>query len=302
MRVPTSISRKVASASLQASKNAPSLLFGAGVVGMIGSTVLACRATLKLDEHLQRTQHDLKIAVAANADEPDKYTDADLQQDKLVIVSRSVIGIAKLYGPAVMVGVVSIGCLTKSKNLLQSRNEALAAAYVAVDQAFNQYRGRVIEKYGEDEDRELRYGAEDREVWDETKGKMTKGKAVGSDIPSQYSRFFDEFSTSWNNNAEYNFAFIRCQQNYANDMLRAKGHLFLNEVYDMLGLERSSAGAVVGWKLGHGDDFVDFGVFDGEMARHFVNGREGSILLDFNVDGLIYNLIDNPEDGKPWQS
>jgi hypothetical protein len=64
----------------------------------------------------------------------------------------------------------------------------------------------------------------------------------------------------------------------------------------MLGIDRSKAGSVVGWvitKEGTGDNFIDFGVFDGDnpRARDFVNGREGSILLDFNVDGVIYDKI-----------
>ena len=91
--------------------------------------------------------------------------------------------------------------------------------------------------------------------------------------------------------------FLRAQQQYANDKLIAQGHLFLNEVYDMLGLPRTKAGAIVGWVYDDnnavGDNFVDFGIYDvhRETARDFVNGYERSILLDFNVDGVIYDLI-----------
>jgi hypothetical protein len=120
---------------------------------------------------------------------------------------------------------------------------------------------------------------------------------VGPDDPSIYARFFDPTSPSWSKEPEYNLIFLKCQQNYANDLLKSRGHVFLNEVYDMLGMERSKAGAVVGWLLsknGDTDNFVNFGVFDGreQVARDFVNGREGAILLDFSVDGVIYDGIE----------
>jgi len=297
--IPTAISRKVAEVGLQASKNAPSLLFGAGVVSMVGSTVLACRATLKLEAVLDEAKSDLDMANTVREDVPEKYSEEDRQQDRVVIIVRTTGKILKLYGPAIVVGAVGIACLAKGKNILQTRNEALAAAYVAVDSAFQQYRGRVIEKYGEDEDRELRYGSEEREVWDEEKGKMVKATTVPWEAPSQYARFFDELADCWQRNPEYNLTFLRCQQNYANEKLQAKGYLFLNDVYDALGLERSRAGQVVGWVLDgpNSDGFIDFGIWDGgnPKARDFVNGREGSILLDFNVDGPIEFILGEGE-------
>jgi hypothetical protein len=180
---------------------------------------------------------------------------------------------------------------------MTKRAVALTAAYGALEKGFNEYRGRVIEKYGEEEDRNLRYGSQQIEVVDPKSGKKKMLTRVSSDIPSIYARFFDVSSSSWNKEPEYNLMFLQCQQNYANDKLHARGHVFLNEVYDMLGLERSKAGAVVGWilsKNGETDNYIDFGVFDGktQSARDFVNGFEGSILLDFNVDGVIYDKIE----------
>jgi hypothetical protein len=89
------------------------------------------------------------------------------------------------------------------------------------------------------------------------------------------------------------------QQNFANDRLRAKGHLLLNDVYDSLGLPRTAAGCVVGWVKGGngqttaGDGYVDFGLFDPETQeiRDFFRGDNGALWLDFNVDGEVYKLI-----------
>ncbi len=288
--VPKSISTKLARHILLSQKNSPKYMFVGGVAGMIGSTVLACRATLKLEVFLSDAQIDLNVAKEM---EHEQYSEEDRKRDIAIIYARSAAGLAKLYGPSVLLGSVSIGLLTKSHNLLTERNAALTAAYTAIDKAFTQYRSRVVEKYGEDEDRELRYSAQSVRVTDEDTGKTTTRRRVGDDEPSMYARFFDELSTSWNREPEYNLVFLKCQQSYANDMLKTRGHIFLNEVYDSLGIERTQAGQVVGWVVSDdGDNFIDFGLYDNkDKIRDFVNGREGAILLDFNVDGIIYDKI-----------
>lgn len=292
--VPGAITQKLARTALLAQKSSPEVLLAAGVVGMVGSTVLACRATLKMDTVLEDGQE--KLNTAKNLDHPN-YSERDRQRDIYLIYYQTGIKIARLYIPAVVLGGLSIYALTSSHGIMVKRTAALSAAYGALEKGFSEYRGRVIEKYGEDEDRNLRYGSQEIEVSD-GKSKTKTVTRVGNDEPSIYARFFDMNSTSWNKEPEYNMMFLNCQQNYANDMLHARGHVFLNEVYDLLGLERSKAGAVVGWilsKNGETDNYIDFGVFDGktQAARDFVNGFEGAILLDFNVDGVIYDKLDN---------
>ena len=111
---------------------------------------------------------------------------------------------------------------------------------------------------------------------------------------SQYARFFDEGCTGWDKNPEYNLYFLKQQQTYANDLLKNRGHLFLNDVYDMIGIPRTKEGQIVGWVYKEdnpiGDNYVDFGIF-AEHNRKAVNGFEKSILLDFNVDGSIIEHI-----------
>jgi hypothetical protein len=293
--IPDVVGRQLARQALLAQKNSPTMLFGVGVLGMVGSTVLACRATMRLEEVTESTHRNLEAAVD-NGD----------TKHVAVLYTRGVGKVIKLYAPSVMVGVASIGCLTKSHNMLNQRNLALTAAYAAVDRAFDEYRARVVEKYGLEEDENFRYATEEVEVVNE-KGKLETVRRVSyGETPSMYARFYDQFAATWSKDAEYNNIFLRSQQQYANDMLKARGHLFLNEVYDMLGLERTQAGSVVGWIISKdGDNFVDFGVFDGhEASRDFVNGREGSILLDFNVDGVIWDKIDGKKltERIRWQS
>jgi hypothetical protein len=293
--VPGVITQKIARSSLLAQKNSPEILLAAGVVGMVGSTVLACRATLKMDALLEEAKD--KLTTAKELEHPE-YSDRDRQRDITLVYYQTGAKIVKAYAPAIILGGLSIYALTTSHSIMTKRTVALTAAYGALEKGFNEYRGRVIEKYGEEEDRNFRYGSQQIEVTDPDTGKKKTVTRVSHDAPSIYARFFDVTSRSWSKEPEYNLLFLQCQQNYANDLLQSRGHVFLNEVYDMLGIERSKAGAIVGWVLsknGETDNYIDFGVFDGktQAARDFVNGFEGSILLDFNVDGVIFDKIEN---------
>lgn len=302
--VPGAINNMVTRNVLLAQRSSPGLLLGAGIVGMVGSTVLACRATLKMDEVLDEAKGKLEMAKTL---EHIEYSESDRKRDISLIYFQTGVKVSRLYAPAFIVGVVSIAALTKSHNILTTRNAALTAAYTALDKGFNQYRARVIEKYGENQDRDFRYGTEQVEVIDpKTEKKKIVKRVNTTEEPSIYARFFDQTSSSWSKEPEYNLLFLKAQQNYANDLLHARGHILLNDVYDMLGIPRSKAGTVVGWVLsrnGTTDDFVSFGVFEGktDKVRDFVNGREGAILLDFNVDGIIYDKIEHPVEGLSWQ-
>jgi hypothetical protein len=299
--IPTAVGNKLAPKMLRLEAGSPKILFVAGVASMVGSTVLACRSTLKLEEVLDKTQSDLQTA---NTLEHRDYSEQDRQKDKTIIYTRAAVELGKLYAPSLVLGVAGITMLTKSHNILQERNAALTAAYVALDKGFKEYRSRVVAKYGTQEDQEMRYGAEKIQIEDPDTGRKKTIVVAPKGEPSIYARFFDELALEWQREPEYNLAYLKCQQAYANHLLQSRGHVFLNEVYKSLGIPHSSAGAVVGWVLGNGDNYIDFGIWDAdnEKARDFVNGHEAAILLDFNVDGVIYDLIDKKnEDQKGWQ-
>jgi hypothetical protein len=191
-----------------------------------------------------------------------------------------------------------------SHNILHKRNVALAAAYATVDKSLKEYKNRVVDRFGKEVDQELSYGIKATEVEETVTDENGEEKVVkktvntiNSKIASPYSRFFDETCEAWDKDAEYNLFFLRAQEKIANNMLQTRGHLFLNEVYDMLGMERTKMGQTVGWIYKKDDpnfsNYVDFGIYDGndEASRRFVNGLERSILLDFNVDGDVLDLI-----------
>lgn len=290
------VTSKVGRQILIAQKNSPGVLFAVGAVGVGATVVLACRATLKMEEVLAEAEKNQQQIFNAQALETEDYSEDDAQKDRVNNRVQTAVKITKLYAPAAILGIISIGALTGSHVLLTRRNVALTAAYAALDKGFKEYRERVVSELGKEKDEEFRYGMVEREIAVDTdegvavKTVKTFGKSNGRSI---YARIFDEYSQNWDPTKSYNQMFIQAQQNYANDKLRATGHLFLNEVYDMLGLPRSKEGAVVGWVKGNGDNYVDFGVFNGNtfMGQQFVNGDEKSIWLDFNVDGVVWDKI-----------
>lgn len=287
--VPAVIGKAVARNSLLLQKNSPSLLFGAGVVGMVGSTVLACRATLKMHEVLDHAKDNIDTA---NDLEHAEYSEHDRSRDMYLIYVQTSVKIVRAYAPAIVVGGLSVAALTRSHIILTRRNAALTAAYAALEKGFAEYRARVVDKYGEEEDRNLRYAGHTVTTQEPGKKKVRELKA-GVIGPSIYARWFNADSASWNNDPNVNYFFLKCQQDYANDMLKARGHLFLNEVYDLLGMPRSEAGAVVGWVMGAGDDYVNFGVLlDNDMCIVDFFYADDEILIDFNVDGVIYDKIE----------
>ena len=303
----TKASRTFGRVSLKLKKHSPEILMVAGIAGTITSTVLACKATTKVSKILDAKDYTIKHIHACLEDDTIDYTEEDSRQDLTMTYTQTGVKLIKLYAPAIALGTLSITSIVAGHRILKKRNIALAAAYAVVDKGFKDYRSRVVERFGEQLDKELRYNIKAKEVEvevvDENGNKTTEKKVVNVvDVDSvsknsQYAKFFDEASPYWQKDAEYNLMFLRRNQDYANEILRSRGHLFLNEVYDMLGIDRTKDGQVVGWiyneKNPNGDNYVDFGIYDvtDEGKRAFVNGYERNILLDFNVDGAIYEMI-----------
>lgn len=302
--IATKASRLISTASLKLKKHSPEILVVAGIAGAAVSTVMACKATLKVDEIIKEKEEKMnEIETCLNSEEYD-YNEEDKKKDTTIVYTQTGLRLLKLYGPALGIGVLSITSILAGTHILRKRNVALAAAYTVVDKGFKNYRNNVVERFGEQVDKELRYNIKAREIEKESTDKNGKKKTTkqivqtidGGEPISEYARFFDELSSAYEKDSEYNLMFLRRQQDYANEVLKSKGYLFLNEVYDMLGIPRTKAGQIVGWiyneKNPIGDNYVDFNIYNGSEASHlFVNGYERSILLDFNVDGPILDLI-----------
>lgn len=301
------ITRKFHRIGFHLKKHSPEILVVAGVIGGVTSAVMACKATTKAGDIIEDTKSQLDIIHKGMEDgniRGVEYTKEDGTKDLTIVYTQTAVKFVKLYGPAVALGTVSIVSILAGHNITRKRNLALTAAYATIENSFKQYRNRVIERFGEELDRELKYDVKTKEVEetvvneDGTESTVkTTVNVIDPNTISDYSRIFDECNPSWSKSPEHNLVFLKQQQNYANDLLKSRGHLFLNEVYDMLGFPRTQAGQIVGWVYDDvnpvGDNFVDFGIYnlDSERARAFVNGYERSILLDFNVDGNVWKLL-----------
>lgn len=293
------VTRTAGRQMLRVQKHSPSLLFGAGVVGVVAAAVLASRATLRLEDVLDETDANLdKVKMAENIAKRNgkQYTEADRRADVIKIYVRSGAKIVMLYAPAAIVGMASIAALTGSHIVLNRRNVSLTAAYAGLDKAYRAYRERVIKEYGADADVRLRYDTEEYDYVEETaEGPVIKkGQKIIRNAADPYTVCFDPTNRNWQPEPWQNQFFLQCIQNYANDKLRAQGHIFLNEVFDMLGMPHTSAGAICGWVMGNGhDDYVTFGIFDNdvEAGTLFAMGLENSVWLNMNCDGVIYDKI-----------
>jgi hypothetical protein len=288
---------KLGRTALKLQKHSPVILFAVGVTGMVGTVILASRATLKLEETLEDTHKKMGQASALRQYRGDEYSEEDFRRDQILIYLKAVRSVGTLYAPAVLCGVVSIAALTGSHYILSSRNLAITAAYASVDKAYRAYQERVAAEFGEEKAREFRDEFSEYEVMEKTaddKEIAKKQRAITG--RGAHSVLFDEACPAWSKEPSYNAIYLRGIQNYANDRLNLQGHLFVNDVLDMIGLQRTRDGAVVGWIKAKGNEpakVVDFGIFsrDQHQGMLFVTGQERSIWLDFNVDGIIYDKI-----------
>lgn len=316
MSILNSMSRKVHKFGFNVKKHSPEILAVAGTIGVVASAVMACKATTKLNDILEDSKQDIDLIHEKSEDigfcEKHDYTEEDTKKDLLIVYAQTGIKMVKLYGPSIALGTLSLGCLLQSNNILRKRNVALAAAYATVDKGFKQYRGRVVERFGDAVDRELKYNIKAKEIEEtvvdengnETVVKKTINVVNREDI-SEFGREFSQYTVDkkgktilnpyWQPDNDYNLVFLKKQEQFANQILRSKGYLILNDVYDMLGLPPTKVGHIIGWIYCEdetnpmGDNYIDFGLNNDDVL--FSNEDESTLVLDFNVDGSIWEYM-----------
>lgn len=290
--------RLAAKGGLLLRKHSHEILTYGGIVGGIGAAVLACKATLKLEDTLDEGKDNINYVKESfeNVDEPTKEEKKELS----IAYGQVTLDVVKLYLPAVTLGVASVASILAGHNIISKRSAAYAAAYTSVNDAFKGYRERVAAKYGEEVEQNIYLNRHDEEIVTENEDGSTDTTTIQTSSPnySPFSVFFDSTSSEWKNDPEANKYFLMQQENWCTEKLKRNGFLTLNEVYECLDLPKTTAGMVAGWiydeKHPVGDNKVCFNLDDAtsEATRRFMNGLEPIVLLDFNIDGDIYKLMD----------
>lgn len=303
------VTRSFYTAKFQLMKHSPEILIAAGVIGVVASGVMACKATLKVHEVTEKAKTDMGVIHEAGekgvTPAGEEYSQEDVKRDTTIVYAQAGVKIVKMYAPAVILGALSLTAIIASNNILRKRNVALAAAYTAVDKGFKEYRGRVVERFGEAVDRELRYDIKakeiEKQVIDENGNETVEKEIIevyNPDALSLYDRIYDDGCIGWSKSPEANKDFLFEQMAHANERLKREGYLFLSDVYEMLGFPITAASRCVGWtynnkKAKFEDGYVSFGIADihNEKKRDFINGYERNIILSFNVQGDILHLL-----------
>lgn len=295
-KVPSALAKPM----LKLQYHSPKIMLGAGIVGVVGAGVLACKSTLALTdllEQAEKTKHERITAQNMGAlvekdGEQVPYSEEDLNKDLLKLKVNTVLGMAKLYAPAIALAAVSISLIAAAHVVQSRRAAAMTAAYAGLKEGYDRLRKNIVDKYGEEEEAKLRHGvAVHEEVVESKDGKTKVKKTEHAAGYSAYAKLFTEGNINWTPNADNNWFFLTSQQRYWNDKLQRDGYVFLNDVYYALGIEKTKAGQLVGWTAGekNGDGYIDFGISD--SLKSFFTDAEGSIWLDFNVDGEVLHLM-----------
>lgn len=288
-------------------KYSPEILLGAGLVGGVAATVMACIATPKIDGILEDSKTKID-AVHKYKENPElvkeiencrvqEYTEQDAQKDLVIIYAKTAWELLKIYGPSLIVGTVSIAAILASHNILRKREVAAALALTSMTKAFSDYRQNVIESYGEEEDQRLRHGIKAVEVTQAKEGGGEESKTIEVvDKDSPFVFYYSKDTVGEDFVAEsmdYNMAMLSRYEEYLNDKLVVNKWISLNQVLEYIGMEPTKEGMVIGWVYDTenpvGDNYIDFR--KKPVWIETTTGLEEAILLDFNVDGNIYHRL-----------
>lgn len=293
IQLPTKVTQFAGRTSLVLRKHAPDILFGVGITGMAGAVVLAVRAGRQHDSVAQANAQRIR-----ETEEWISVNNTTLEEEKQEIGKAYLLTWGewvKLYGPAVGAFALSAASLTKGHTMSKERIASATAAYALLNRGYKAYRERVIEQLGPEKDNEFRYGKPEKaayEAIDEVTGRSKKVKYPKYTETSEYAKFFDEYNINWRNEPSMNMYFLKTVQAYLNDRLKIYGHVFLNEAYDELGMDRTKEGQFVGWVLDSetGDGVIDLGLYS-PANQAFQEGLDPACIIDPNVDGPIWDLL-----------
>lgn len=278
-------------------KHSPTILTACGTVGLVGTAVLASKATLTYQDLIAEELEVIENGPSLMEKYPDRYTEEDCRKDRIICYTRIATKTLKHYGPAIGLGVASIAAFWWSHSIQSKRIAGLAAAYTALDASYRKYKKSVAQVVGEESMKKIEEKIFNDAVF--TDEPFTANDEFPESVLPEYSpyaRIIDENCSVWDSSDDITELNIHAQLNYMNDLLRTRGYVFLSDVYDALGIPRTPASQVVGWlwRKGDGDHYISFGNIEEHRIKFYDDSRRREIsnyLLDFNVDGEIVNEI-----------
>lgn len=301
MKINTKTLRKsFKKAQLTVRKHSPEILMVAGVIGTVAGAVMACKETLELGDVLDECKQE-KMELEEQYAMCEEYSEDALKKDQVKLTIKQAAKIVKLYAPSVIMEATSIGVIFASNDIMRKRNASMAAAYATLNSMYKRYRQNVIESYGEEVDKDMRFGVKHEKVTEiDEDGNKVKIDARIVDLDntalaiSDYSRFFQSGCRGFDERSgRYNFLYLKGLQTMFNNKLIADGYVMLNDVYRELGFDTIPEGWSIGWVYDEtnpiGDNYIDFGLYEARNKnQRAANGWEPVILMDFNVDGNLY--------------
>ena len=318
VKMPAAVTQFAGKMFLKTKKASPEICVIGGIVFGGTAIVMTGIKTWKNKDKLSESAKAVTEARKCVKEAKEEGKPELLKQEKKELVKASKTfgkDVVKTYWiPAVMAG-GAVGLIWGGRTLLRKELSAMTSAYALLMESYNKYRQRVIDDAGAEKDQEYLTGAKMVDTVDAETGEVSKRAIIkqGSGNVSPYAKWYNEGEFDsvtgewlwrnwmWKDNPLVNEANLRSIQNAANDQLRADGYLFLNDVYKMLCLPPTREGQIVGWTLGGGDGYVDFGVFPSKkhpiekimpVNRLFLENKTANAFLDFNVDGPILSVLD----------
>ena len=299
MKVFNNMQGKLLKGKMKLKKHSPEILLVAGIVGVIGSAVLACIETTKASEITEEAAD----ALEAEKNRPcDEVSEKENAKNIVSIYTKTFFKLAGLYSPSLILGCLSIAGILASHSTMRKRNAELSAACSTLGIALANCRKLVRDTYGEEAEQKIFCGVTEKEVSinyvDPETGEVTEGKEVLSVVEdngvSPYVFYFERPNPNVEDSLQGNIMWLEQHQEVCNMMLKARASeecpLFLNEVLHLLGFDMIPDGQIVGWRYDPNDPNIDSAVnFRIKVVKKpdGVGNYKSVIMLDFNVDGDV---------------
>lgn len=197
-------------------RNAPTILTGLGVVGVIGTTISGITATPKAIKLLE-IENEYKL---------------ERDGEELDLLEKAIL-VTPIYLPTLLLGIGTISCIVGSNKINTNRQAMLTSAYAYLNSSFNEYKETVNKLYGEDADHKVDM-------------KIAEERYNDSEIEyiGEEKLFYDKFSKRYFQTTLYKLQNAIYQ---LNKIYAIEGEASLNDFYDCLGLEKTDYGDVIGW-------------------------------------------------------